>query len=108
MWFPFIPGVSKNNQRQYSVKEATRNEEIEQGRKNIARRIVKTKKNLLVTEALDSPKQDHYRKLLARQQNDMRKYLDDHKDEATFNLKRDQSLEKVYTPLSTLIKDYKE
>lgn len=107
-WFPFIPGVSVNNQRHYEPKEAIRNEKIEQGRKEIARRIVKSKKMLMVTEELNTEGQDYYRKLLQRQQKQMRDYIEKHKDETTFKLRRDYNLEKVYTPLETLVADFEK
>lgn len=106
--YPFIPGVSTNNQLQYSSAESIKNERIEQQRKEIARRIVKTKKNLMVTEELNSPKQDHYRALLNKQQAQMRKFIQDNKGDTTFKLRREYDLENVYTPLATLVKDYKE
>lgn len=107
-YYPFVPGVSKNNQTQYNPKEAINNERIEQGRKEIARRIVKTKKMLMVTEELGSEGQDYYKKLLDRQQKQMRDYISKHKDETTFKLRRNYNLEKVYTPLETLVADFKE
>lgn len=107
-WYVYIPGVTKNNQVEYSEKEAIRNEQIEQGRKEIARRIVKSKKMLMVTEELGSEGQEHYRKLLGRQQAQMRLYIEKHKDEATFKLRRNYGLEKVYTPLETLVAEFKK
>lgn len=107
MWFPYIDGVSTNNQKEYGVEEAERNEKIEQERKRIARKIVRSKKHLMVTEALDSPKQDYYRKLLTKHQKEMQDFIEENKDKTTFNLRREYQLEKVYTPLETLLKDYK-
>lgn len=97
-WFPFIPGVNTNNQQQFDPSEAVKNEEIEQGRRSIARRIRKTKKKLMVTEELDSTRQEHYRKLLNKQRADMRKYVKQH------NLTRNYRFEKVYTPKETLLR----
>ena len=107
-WFPFVPGVSKNNQREYTPKEVIQNEKIEQRRKEIARRIVKTKKMLMVTTELGSEGQEYYKKLLNRQQETMRKFIEDNKGDTTFKLRRDYSLEKVYTPLETLVKEFKQ
>lgn len=96
-WFPFIPGVNTNNQQQFAPREAIKNERIEQGRKEIARRIRKSKKNLMITEELGSPKREHYRKLLNKQRADMRAYVDKH------DLRRNYRFEKVYTPKDTLL-----
>ena len=107
-WFPWIDGVSKNNQRMYSTKEAIENEKIEQRRKEIARRIVKTKKMLMVTTELGTEGQSHYERLLKRQQAQMRLFIKENQGNVTFNLKRIYQYEKVYTPLETLVADFKK
>lgn len=105
-WFPFVPGVSKNNQVQYSPKQTQINEEIEQRRKAIARRIVKTKKKLMVATELGSDKEAYFKKLLNGQQAQMRKFIEDNKGDTTFKLRRNYALEKVYTPLSVLVEEH--
>lgn len=99
-WFPFIPGVNVNNQVQYDPKKAIEAERIEQERKELARRIVKTKKLLTVTKELKSEGANHYSEELRRLQGRMAEFVKKH------NLKRDYRLEKVYTPKETLMKDY--
>lgn len=106
--YPYVPGISVNNQPQYPQHEAIKNERIEQQRKEIARRIVKTKKMLMVTTELKSDGQDYYTKLLRKQQAQMRLFIEKNKSEATFNLRRVYKYEKVYTPLETLVKEFKE
>lgn len=107
MWFPWIEGVSVNNQRKYTPEESIENERIEQRRKELARRIVKSKKLLMVTEELGTEGQEHYRKLVSKQQAQMRKFIKDNEDKTTFKLRRNYDLEKVYTPLETLVAEYK-
>lgn len=107
-WFPWIEGVSTNNQREYDTKQTIENEKIEQRRKEIARRIVKTKKMLMVTTELGTEGQSHYERLLKRQQAQMRLFIKENQDNVTFNLKRVYQYEKVYTPLETLVADFKK
>lgn len=96
-WIPFIPGVNTNNQPQFSAKEAQEAEEVEQGRKAIARRIKKTKRKLMIAEELESDSVGRYKKLLRRQQADMRDYIN------KTGLTRNYRLEKVYTPVEKLM-----
>lgn len=97
LWYPFIPGVNTNNQPQYDAQEAQLAEEVEQGRRTIARRIRKTKQKVMITGELDSDSHERYKRLLRRQQADMRAYVADN------NLTRNYRHEKVYTPVETLI-----
>lgn len=101
-WVPFVPGVNTEREPMFSPETAIENSKIEAGRKLLARRIRKTKKLLAVTEALDSEGQEYYRNQLQRQQKRMRDYVKEH------NLTRIYRFEKVYTPLDTLLSEYKE
>lgn len=106
--YPYIEGVTTNNQPQYRADEAIKNEKVEQQRKELARRIVKTKKMLMVTTELQTEGQDYYSKLLRKQQAQMRLFIEKNKSEVTFNLRRMYQYEKVYTPLETLLEEFKE
>ena len=99
LWFPFIPGVNTNNQPQYDAQEAQEAEAIEQKRKSIARRIKNTKRKIMVAEVLESNSTGRYKKLLRRQQAEMRDYISE------TDLRRNYRLEKVYTPVDTLLKE---
>lgn len=98
-WFPFIPGVNTNNQPQYDAREAQEAEAVEQKRKSIARRIKNTKRKIMVAEALESDSVGRYKKLLRRQQAEMRDYISE------TGLRRNYRLEKVYTPVETLLNE---
>lgn len=101
-WVPFIPGVNTEREPMFPPGKAIENAKVEAGRKLWARRIRKTKKMVAVTEALDSEGQEYYKEQLRRQQARMREYVKEH------NLTRIYRFEKVYTPIETLLKEYKE
>lgn len=101
-WVPFIPGVNIEREPMFPPETAIENAKVEAGRKLLARRIRKTKKMVSVTEALGSEGQSYYNDQLKRQQARMREYVKEH------NLTRIYRFEKVYTPLETLLKEYKE
>lgn len=99
---PFIPGVNTNNQPQY---DSELNQEVAKARdtqRRIEREIVKYKKNLMVSEALGSDKADHWRMMVRRRQAAMRDHLSKNGEYLSRNYRR----EKVFTPLSTLLKDF--
>ena len=89
MWFPFVPELHKNHQPQYDPEEVIKAEQVEQGRKYIARKIRRTKKELATMEALGVDVSD-VKKKLRQQQAQMREYCDKH------DLKRNRRLEKNY------------
>lgn len=101
-WTPFIVGVNIEREPLYTPESAVENSKIEAGRRLLARRIRKTKKMVAVTEALDAEGQDYYKDQLKRQQARMREYVEQH------GLTRIYRFEKVYTPLETLLKEFKE
>ncbi|MDQ0186330.1 phage minor capsid protein [Cytobacillus kochii] len=101
---PFIPGVNTNNQPHY---DADLNAEVAQARdtqRRIEREIVKYKKKLMVAEELGSDKADYWRMMVRRRQAAIREHIDKNNKYLSRNYKR----EKVYTPLSTLMKEFKE
>ena len=100
---PFIPGVSTNNQPQF---DADLNKEVAEARdkqRRIEREIVKYKKNLMVTERMGSKSADYWRSMVSKRQKAMRNHLAENGE----YLRRNYRREKVYTPLSTLLKDFK-
>lgn len=100
---PFIPGVNENNQPHYDQKENEKVAELTKKQRMYERQIVKFKKNQMVAEALnntDSAKtwgqkvramQVKQRELVASNEYLSRNYV----------------REKVYTPLNTLLKDFR-
>ncbi len=99
---PFIPGVSTNNQPHYDEElneKVAKNRDIQ---RRIEREIVKYKKNLMVAEELGSEKAAYWRMMVSRRQKAMREHL---KENGEY-LRRNYRREKVYVPLSTLLKDF--
>lgn len=99
---PFIPGVNTNNQPHYDDElneKVAKNRDIQ---RRIEREIVKHKKSLMVAEELGSEKAAYWRMMVSRRQKAMREHL---KENGEY-LRRNYRREKVYVPLSTLLKDF--
>lgn len=101
---PFIPGVNTNNQPHYDAELNARVAQARDTQRRIEREIVKYKKNLMIAEEIGSDKADYWRMMVSRRQAAMRVHL----EKNTKYLKRNYNRERVYTPLSTLMKDFKE
>lgn len=101
---PFIPGVNTNNQPQFDQELNERVAKARDTQRRIEREIVRYKKNLIVAEELGSTKAEYWRTMVRRRQEAMRQHLKHNDDYLSRNYKR----EKVYTPLSTLKKDFQE
>ncbi|MEX1497689.1 phage minor capsid protein [Enterococcus sp. C65] len=100
---PYIPGVSTNNQPKFDSKENKKVAELTKKQRYLERQIVKYKKNKMVSEALgqDSNAKEWTRKIRATQSR-LRKLVD-----SNDYLNRNYSREKVYTPINTLLKDFR-
>lgn len=98
---PFIPGVNTNNQPHFDEELNERVAKATQRQRQIEREIVKYKKNLMVAEHLGSENASYWRSMVSRRQKAMREHIAENSDYLSRNYKR----EKVYTPLSTLLKD---
>lgn len=99
---PFIDGVNTNNQPQFDEEE---NAEVARNRdrqRELERRIVKYKKNLMVAERMESPNIEHWRSMVSKSQKAMR----DHLKENGKHLRRNYKREKVYAPLNNLLLDF--
>lgn len=99
---PFIDGVNTNNQPQFDEKE---NAEVARNRdrqRELERRIVKYKKNLMVAERMGSANAEHWHSMVSKSQKAMRDYL----KENGKHLRRNYKREKVYTPLNNLLLDF--
>lgn len=102
-WIPFIPGVNTNNQPEYDAKENEQVAKLRQKQRELERRIVKFKKNKAVSEAMGNPEnaQEWQRKITANQKR-IRELVNSNE-----YLSRNYAREKVYTPLNTLLKDFR-
>lgn len=96
---PFIEGVNTNNQPQIDPQESIRRSAVRAEQRMNERRIVRTKKKLIITKELGSPRIDYYKNLLGKQQLAQRELLAN----ADW-LRRNYGREKVYTPKETLMK----
>lgn len=96
---PFIPGVNENNQPKINPREAIERSVVRKKQRDIERRIVKTKKNIIILTELGSDSLPRYEATLRKQQANMRELLSD-ADWLSRNYKR----EKVYTPKHILMK----
>lgn len=99
---PFIDGVNTNNQPQFDEKENTEVARNRDRQRELERRIVKYKKNLMVAERMGSTNAEHWRSMVSKSQKAMR----DHLKENGKHLRRNYKREKVYTPLNNLLLDF--
>lgn len=100
---PFIPGVNTNNQPKYDPKENAKVAELNKRQRELERRVVKFKKNQMVSDALGQTDnaQAWGRKVRATQ-GALRQLINSNE-----HLSRNYSREKVYTPINTLLKDFR-
>ena len=103
MHLPFIPGVNTNNQPKFDQEENAKVAKLMDKQRYLERQIAKFKKNGLVSDFLgnqDNKKAWDKKTRLA--QSKMRELVDSNK-----YLSRNYAREKVYTPVNTLMKDFK-
>lgn len=100
---PFVPGVNTNNQPKYDSKENAKVAELNKRQRELERRVVKFKKNQMVSDALGQTDnaQAWGRKVRATQ-GALRQLINSNE-----HLNRNYSREKVYTPINTLLKDFR-
>jgi len=100
---PFIPGVNTNNQSKYDAKENAKVAELTRKQRELERRIVKFKKNQMVSDALgQTVNAKAWRRKVRATQAKMRELV-----ESSEYLSRNYAREKVYTPINTLLKDFR-
>lgn len=100
---PYIPGVNENNQPKFDEKENAKVAELTKRQRALERQIVKLKKNQAVAEALgqtDSAKA--WGQKVRAAQSAMRDLVNSNE-----YLSRNYAREKVYTPINTLLKDFR-
>lgn len=103
MHIPFIPGVNTNNQPEFDQEENAKVASLMDKQRYLERQIVKFKKNQTVSDFLgndDNAKSWGAKVRLA--QSKMRELVDSNK-----YLSRNYAREKVYTPIETLMKDFR-
>lgn len=99
---PFIPGVNTNNQPQFDPVRNKLVAKAQSRQRELERRIVKYKKNLMVSENFGSGDVQHWKSMVSKSQKAMREHLDKNGEYLSRNYPREQ----VYTPLDTLIKSF--
>lgn len=99
---PFIHGVNTNNQLQFDPVKNKLVAKAQSRQRELERRIVKYKKNLMVSENFGSGDVQHWKSMVSKSQKAMREHLDKNSEYLSRNYAREQ----VYTPLDTLIKSF--
>ncbi|MDG6115420.1 phage minor capsid protein [Lactococcus formosensis] len=102
-WIPFIPGVNTNNQPIFSKAENDKVAALQKRQRELERRIVKFKKNKMVSEAMGNKLgAQSWQNSITATQAAIRKLVNSNE-----YLSRSYKREKVYTPLDTLLKDFR-
>lgn len=100
---PFIPGVNTNNQPKYDPKENAKVAALTKKQREFERRVVKFKKNQMVSDALgQTDNAKAWGQKIRATQGALRELV-----KSNDYLSRNYSREKVYTPLNTLLKDFR-
>ncbi|HFU5940451.1 TPA: phage minor capsid protein [Enterococcus faecium] len=100
---PFIPGVNTNNQPKFDAQENKKVAELTNKQRYLERQIVKFKKNQMVAEELKhSDNAQKWGRKVRAAQSQMRELV-----ASSEYLGRNYSREKVYTPVNTLLKDFR-
>lgn len=100
---PFIPGVNTNNQPSYDASENAEVSKLMKKQRELERAIVKLKKNQMVSEAMGHTDNASEWGRKARAMQKRTRELVNSNEYLSRNYKR----EKVYTPLNTLLKDFR-
>lgn len=102
-WIPFIPGVNTNNQPIFSKAENDKVAVLQKRQRELERRVVKFKKNKMVSEAMGNKSgAQSWQNSITATQAAIRKLVNSNE-----YLSRNYKREKVYTPLDTLLKDFR-
>lgn len=100
---PFIPGVNTNNQPKFDAKENKKVAELTKRQRYLERQIVKFKKNQIVAEELGrSNNAENWKRKVRATQKKIRELV-----ASNDYLGRNYAREKVYTPVNTLMKDFR-
>lgn len=100
---PFIPGINTNNQPKIDAKENEKVAELTKRQRQLERQVVKFKKNQMVSEALDhTDNAKQWKQKVRANQAKLRELVDSNE-----YLGRNYARKKVYTPVNTLLKDFR-
>lgn len=100
---PFIPGVNTNNQPKYDPKENAKVAALNKRQRELERRVVKFKKNQIVSDALgQTDNAKAWGRKIRATQGALRSLVNSNE-----YLSRNYAREKVYTPINTLLKDFR-
>lgn len=100
---PFIPGVNTNNQPKFDAQENKKIAELTKRQRYLERQIVKFKKNQMVAEELGrSNNAENWKRKVRATQKQIRELV-----ASNDYLGRNYAREKVYTPVNTLMKDFR-
>lgn len=100
---PFIPGINTNNQPKIDAKENEKVAELTKRQRQLERQVVKFKKNQMVSEALgQTDNAEQWQQKVRANQAKLRELVDSNE-----YLGRNYAHEKVYTPVNTLLKDFR-
>lgn len=100
---PFIPGVNTNNQPKFDAKKNKKVAELTKRQRYLERQIVKFKKNQIVAEELGrSNNAENWKRKVRATQKKIRELV-----ASNDYLGRNYAREKVYTPVNTLMKDFR-
>lgn len=100
---PFIPGVNTNNQPKFDAQENKKVAELTKKQWYLERQIVKFKKSQMVAEELKhSDSAQKWGRKVRATQSQIRELV-----ASSEYLGRNYSREKVYTPVNTLLKDFR-
>ena len=100
---PFIPGVNTNNQPKFDAKLNRKVAQAQTRQRQLERRIVKYKKNLMVSREFGAEDISHWEKMVLKSEEAIEKHLEENGE----YLSRNHEREEVYTPLDTLLQEYK-
>lgn len=102
MWIPFISGVNTNNQPQYDPEENAKVASLRGRQSQMERQLIKLKKNKMVADELgDTKESEKLQKRILGTQKNIRNLVNSNE-----YLSRNYHREKVYTPLSSLVKEH--
>lgn len=101
---PFIPGVNTNNQPKYDAETNAEVARAADKQRRIEREIVKYKKNLMVAKEMGNvDRAAYWQSMVRKRQGTMREHLAANDK----YLSRNYSRERVYTPLKSLVENFK-
>lgn len=79
MFYPYIPGLTKNNQPQYDEATMKRNRELSQKQRYLERQVRRAKRSLMLAEEIgDEDTIQRYKRLVRARQAAVREFVEEH------------------------------